>query len=153
MQAHRLGVLHRKLAKPADPGDGDPLAGLRLGLLDALVAGDAGTKDRPHFCEIAFLRQSPRPRAAMTPAPSWPGINGKRRPARPITVSGMEVCVTDAGRYDLNQDFAWARRGNWHLLDRQRLSNRAWSKSKASRATRARLARWIMPAGSRSFCL
>src|SRR5262249_52462148 len=30
--------------------------------------------------------------------------------------------------------------------------SRAWSKSKASRATRAHLARWIMPAGSRSFC-
>jgi len=30
--------------------------------------------------------------------------------------------------------------------------SREWSKSKANRATRAHLARWIMPAGSRSFC-
>src|SRR5262249_58652138 len=58
MQPHRLGVFPRKWANPADPGDGDPLAGLRLGLLDALVASHAGTKDRRHFSEIAFLRQS-----------------------------------------------------------------------------------------------
>src|SRR5262249_34574443 len=30
--------------------------------------------------------------------------------------------------------------------------SREWSKSKAKRATRAHLARWITPAGSRSFC-
>src|SRR6516165_1380083 len=181
MQAHRLGVLHRKLAKPADPGDGNPLAGLRLGLLDALVAGDAGTKDRPHFCEIAFLRQSPHvrrgadhvfgepaidavTRVVLRPAQAVPsghaifalttgimqpgnthrvalfqavdpgtarrddarsfmaGDKRKRRPARPITVSGMEICVTDAGRHDLDQDFAWARRRDWHLLNRQGLA-------------------------------
>src|SRR5271166_5464866 len=58
MQPHRLGVLHRELAKAADPGDCDPLSRPRLGLLDALVAGDAGAEDRRHFGEIAPLRQS-----------------------------------------------------------------------------------------------
>ena len=50
------------------------------------------------------------------------GDKRKRRPARPITVSGIEICVTDAGRHDLDQDFAWARRGNWHFIDRQGLA-------------------------------
>src|SRR5262249_30292031 len=42
-QPQRLGLSPGRWAKPADPGDGDPLAGLRLGLLDALVASHAGT--------------------------------------------------------------------------------------------------------------
>jgi len=50
------------------------------------------------------------------------GDKRKRRPARPVTVSGMDVGVTDAGRDDLNEHFARAGRGNWHFLDRQRLA-------------------------------
>ncbi len=39
-QAHGLGVLDRQVSQAAAAGDGHPLAGLRLGLLDALVGSD-----------------------------------------------------------------------------------------------------------------
>ena len=63
MQAHRLGVLHGELPEPADPGDRDPLARPRLGLLDALVSGDAGAKDRRHFREIRIVWATARHKA------------------------------------------------------------------------------------------
>src|SRR6516165_2391069 len=58
MQAHGLGILHGELAKTADPGDCKPLSRSHLGLLDAFVSGDAGTKNRRHFREIGALRQA-----------------------------------------------------------------------------------------------
>ncbi|CTQ50362.1 hypothetical protein JDO7802_02385 [Jannaschia donghaensis] len=44
VHAHGLGVLHRHVAQPADPDDGDPLAGAHLRLLEALVHGHTGAK-------------------------------------------------------------------------------------------------------------
>jgi len=37
VQAHGLGILYGQLAEAADPGDRDPLSGLRLGFLDAFI--------------------------------------------------------------------------------------------------------------------
>ena len=45
-QAHGLGVLHRDVAESADTGDDNPLAGLGLGHLQALVDRDAGAQHR-----------------------------------------------------------------------------------------------------------
>src|SRR5260370_40470349 len=47
------------------------------------------------------------------------GHKWKRRYGRPITVSGMEVGVTDAGRNHLDQNFAPPGRRNRHFLDAQ----------------------------------
>ena len=41
-KTHDLGILNRKMPEATGAGDDDPLACLRLGLLDSLVGGDAG---------------------------------------------------------------------------------------------------------------
>ena len=46
VQSHGLGILDRQMPQAADAGDGDPFAGLRLGLLDSFVGGDAGADER-----------------------------------------------------------------------------------------------------------
>ncbi len=48
-QAHRLRVLDGKMPQTTAAGDGKPLAGLRLGLLDAFVGGNSGTDQRSRF--------------------------------------------------------------------------------------------------------
>ena len=45
LEAHDFGILNGKVSEAARAGDDDPLARLRLGLLDALVGGDAGADD------------------------------------------------------------------------------------------------------------
>lgn len=50
VQPHRLSILD--MPEAADAGDGDPFTRPRLGFLKALVAGDAGTKDRRNLRKI-----------------------------------------------------------------------------------------------------
>ena len=60
LQAHRLCILDRDLAKTADTGDDHPLAGPRIGLLQSLVGGDPGAEDRRNGGKIHAGRQSRR---------------------------------------------------------------------------------------------
>ena len=46
VKTQRLGVLHPEMPEPANARDHDPFTRLGLGLLDALVRGDAGTDQR-----------------------------------------------------------------------------------------------------------
>ena len=57
LAAHGLRVLHGDVAEPADPGDHHGVAGLGVGLLQALVDGDAGTEDRCRHLEVETVRQ------------------------------------------------------------------------------------------------
>src|SRR6185312_10631295 len=57
-QAHGHGILDGDVAEPADPGDYDPLAGARLGHLQALVDRDAGAEDRGDFHGVGAVRDA-----------------------------------------------------------------------------------------------
>jgi hypothetical protein len=48
------------------------------------------------------------------------GNEGQSGFDRPIAVGRVQIGVTDAARYDLNQNLSSARRGNGDLLDRER---------------------------------
>jgi hypothetical protein len=56
VETHRLGVLAGDVAKPADPRDGDPLAGLRFGFLNALICRYSGAQDRRDLGEVRVAR-------------------------------------------------------------------------------------------------
>ena len=55
MEAHRLGVLDGEVTEAADAGDDDPVAGLGIGGLEALVHRDAGADDGRDFDEADVL--------------------------------------------------------------------------------------------------
>ena len=57
VEAHRLGVLHRHVAEPADAGDRHPVAGLAVEHLEALVDGHAGAQHRRDLGEADARRQ------------------------------------------------------------------------------------------------
>ena len=52
LEPHDLGVLNGKVSEAAGAGDDDPFAGLRFGLLDTLVGGDAGADERRGFLGV-----------------------------------------------------------------------------------------------------
>jgi hypothetical protein len=57
VEAHGLGVLDGQVTEAADAGDDDPVAGLGVGGLKALVDRDAGAHDRRDFDEANVLGQ------------------------------------------------------------------------------------------------
>jgi hypothetical protein len=55
VEAHRLGVLDGQVTEAADTGDDNPVAGLGIGGLEALVHRDAGADDGRDFYEAYVL--------------------------------------------------------------------------------------------------
>src|SRR5690606_7381169 len=57
VKPHCLGILHRHMAETTDTGDHNPVTGLGVGYLEALVNRYASTENRRDFVEIDILRQ------------------------------------------------------------------------------------------------
>ena len=70
----------------------------------------------------SFTAVTPAPRATTRPMPSWPGMNGKCRLERPVSVRGVQIGVADAASLGLDQDLARSGRWDVQLPEFQRLA-------------------------------